>query len=132
MREFFNITYMKIKHFRAIIISAALISCSAQNREICGSWESILIENRSSLFAKTLPSSVKGEVMLTISEDKKFTWINNTEKLNLAGKYRSEGDKIYFSIDGETKPLAVKFKLRDDKLIITTDDEFTFTFTKRY
>lgn len=123
-----------MKYFSAliIIISAALFSCSAQNREICGSWESVLIENRSSLFAKTLPSSAKGEVMLTISEDKKFTWINNTEKLNLTGKYRSEGDKIYFSIDGETNPLAVKFKLRDDKLIITTDDEFTFTFTKRY
>jgi hypothetical protein len=126
---------MKMKYFLAVsvlIIYAFLISCSAQKREICGSWESVLIENRSSLFDKTLPSSAKGEVLLTISEDKKFTWINNTEKLNLTGKYRSEGDKIYFSIDGETNPLYVKFKLRDNKLIITTEDEFIFTFIRRY
>jgi hypothetical protein len=125
---------MKMKKIQVLIIliSVFLSSCSIRNREICGTWESVLIENRSSLFTKTLPSSVKGEVLLTISEDRKFTWINNSEKLSLTGEYRTDSDKIYFSIDGETNPLDVKFKLRDDKLILTTDDEFVFTFTKRY
>lgn len=123
----------KYKYYPAaiLIISAILFSCYAKERELYGSWESILIENRSSFFAKTLPSSVKGEVLLAFMHDKTFRWINETEKLNLSGKYSSEGNKIIFNINGEMKPLEVEFKFQNDKLIIITDDGFSFTFVKK-
>jgi hypothetical protein len=119
------------KYFPAII--AILIingSCQTSDREISGLWESISIENDSSLFAKTLPSYIKGEVLLKFSGDGRFNWINNGEKLNLSGKYRLVGDIIYFEIESEVSPSKIKYKLLKNKLIIKTDDGFTYTFTR--
>ena len=113
-----------------LIITSMLFSCSSHKRELCGSWGSILIENKSSFFAKTLPTSVKGEVILTFDENERFTWINKNEKLYLSGKYRLKGNKIYFDIEKEVNPLEVEFKFLNDKLIILTDDGFSFTFVK--
>ena len=113
------------------ILSVFLFSCNSGSTQLCGFWESILIENKSTLFTKTLPSSLKGEVLLTFSDDNKFTWINKSEKLNLSGKYKTERNKICFNIDGENNPLYVEFKFLNEKLILNTDDGFTFTFTRR-
>jgi len=123
----------KYKYFPAaiLIFSFVFIFCSDKKKELRGSWESIKIENKSSLFRKTLPSCIKGEVILTLTEDEKFTWINKTEKLNLSGKYRFEKNKLYFDIDKEENPLAVEFRFQKDKLTITTEDEFTYTFIKK-
>ena len=122
----------KHKYYQAaiLIISFMFFSCSFYKKELCGSWGSILIDNKSSFFAKTLPSSVKGEVVLTFDENDRFTWINKNEKLYLSGKYRLIGNKIYFNIEKEVNPLEVKFRFQNDKLIILTDDGFSFTFVK--
>lgn len=114
-----------------ITLSCLLFSCASGEKKLQGSWESILVENESALFAKTLPSSVKGEILLTFSDSEKFTWINNSEKLNLSGSYNSGGNKIYFIITGDAEPLEVKFRFHNDRLIINTGDGFTFTFTKK-
>ena len=113
-----------------IIISVIFNSCYTDGSKLSGSWESILIENSSSLFAKSLPSSIRGEVLLTVKKDGKFTWINKKEKSDLSGNYNTAGNKIYFNIIGEAKPLEVEYRFDGDKLIITTDDGFTFTFIK--
>ena len=123
-----------LKHYSAVIviISVILFSCGSENKKLQGSWASILIENNSSLFAKSLPSSVKGEVILIMTEDEKFTWLNKSEKLNLSGKYEVVNNKLILNIDGENKPLEVEFILKSNKLIIITPDEFKFTFVKNY
>ena len=116
-----------------MIIPVILLSCYSEKEKLYGSWESILIENKSSLFAKTLPSSARGEIILILTEDEKFTWINKTEKLNLSGKYISGEGKIFFNIfniDEEIKPLKAEFRLQNNRLIIITEDGFTFTFIK--
>lgn len=112
------------------IIAVILLSCKSENKKLHGSWESILIENDSSLFTKTLPSSVQGEVILIMTEKEKFTWFNESEKLKLSGKYALKDRKIFFYIDGEIKPLEVEFTLKNNKLIILTPDNFKFTFIK--
>lgn len=128
----FNIISMKNNYYPAvlIIISFIILSCCTEEKQLYGTWESILIENNSPLFSKTLPSSVKGEVVLELTKDRKFTWINKNEKLNLSGKYIPVENKIIFSIEGEIKPLEVEFRLQNDKLIIITEDEFKFSFIK--
>lgn len=122
-----------IKHYSALIaiLSVILFSCETENKKLHGLWESILIENESSLFAKTLPSSVRGEVILIMTEEKKFTWLNKSEKLNLYGKYEVENKRLILNIDGENKPLEVEFSLKNNKLIIVTPDDFKFTFVKK-
>jgi len=120
------------KYYPAVILilSSVLFCCSPQRRELCGSWESVLIENRSPFFAKILPSSVKGEIILTFDENNRFTWINKKEKLYLSGKYRMEKNKIYFDIGKETIPVKMEFNFQNNKLLIITDDGFLFTFLK--
>ncbi len=113
-----------------LIIPLVLLCCSAGKRELYGSWGSILIENSAPLFAKTLPTSVKNEVVLTFDENDRFTWSNKNEKLYLSGKYRVDGKRIYLDIEKEGAPLKVEFKIRNDRLIILTDDGFSFTFVK--
>lgn len=120
-----------VKYLPAIMIILIIYSsCSNKNTEISGLWESISIENDSSLFAKTLPSYIKGEVLLTFSGDGRFRWINQGEKLDLSGKYRLVENMIYFEIESEVSPLKVKYKLLKNKLIIMTDDGFTYTFVR--
>lgn len=123
---------MNNKNYPAItiLLLCMIFSCSFKNRILCGKWESILIENRSSFFSNTLPSSVRKEVLLTFNEDQKFTWVNESEKLNLSGHFSLSGNKIYFNITGEDKPLEVEFKLEKNRLIIITNDGFSFTFIK--
>jgi len=125
--------YKRYKYYPVlhIIISLLLFSCYDKKSEISGTWESILIENQSPLFRKTLPTSIKGEVLLTLGKDENFNWINKTEKLNLSGKYGISGKKIIFIIDSEKNPLSVDYKLDNNRLVITTEDRFIFTFTKK-
>jgi hypothetical protein len=119
------------KYFPAIMIILIIYSsCGNENRKISGSWESISIDNNSSLFAKTLPSFKKGEVFLTFSGGGRFNWINLGEKLNLSGKYRLVDDMIYFTIENEVSPLKVKYMFQDNKLVIITDDRFIYTFVR--
>ncbi len=130
--KLFNIEYMNNNFFRIklILLSCLIFSCSVKNIIPYGAWESILIENRSSLFAKTLPDYSEREVLLTFSENNKFTWINKKDKLSLSGEFTVTGNKIYFKIYGGEKPLETEFSLYDNKLVIITDDGFRFTFVK--
>lgn len=113
-----------------VIFSLIFFCCSFKDKDPRGSWESVLIENKSPLFAKTLPSAARGEVLLYLGKDDKFTWINKSEKLNLTGKYRIADNRIFFDPEGDEKPLDVEFRLAKGKLIIITDDGFSFTFIK--
>lgn len=117
--------------FIFIIITAINSSCRNISREISGTWESSSINNPSPLFAKTLPSYEKGEVVLNFQVDGTFTWTNYREKLNLTGKYRIAGNKIHFEITTESSPLITEYKFKGKNLIIITDDGFTFTFLKK-
>ncbi len=123
----------KYRYYPAIIVivSLFLFSCYSENKKLQGQWESIHIENNSSLFAKTLPSSDKGEVILTLEETGEFSWINKSEKTDLSGKYYTSRDEIFLDITGDRNRLVVKFKLKENNLIIITDDEFIFTFIKK-
>jgi len=134
MKNIINILNMgsKYKYHRAVILMlfSVFFSCSIQEKELCGSWGSILIENKAPLFSKTLPSAVKDQIVLTFSKDHKFTWTDKSEKLYISGNYRLDGDKIYFNIEKEPEPLRVSVKIQKAELIILTDDGFSFTFVK--
>jgi len=114
-----------------VIVSLLLFSCSSANKKHHGEWESIKIENSSSLFKKTLPSSLKGEVLLTLEGNGSFSWVNKIEKTDLSGDYSTSSDTLFFNIKGERDALAVKFKVQNSHLTIITDDGFIFTFTKK-
>ena len=98
---------------------------------IFGQWESISIENPSPLFATTLPSYEKGEILISFFTDGRFNGINRKEKLELTGKFRFSDNNLYFDIEKETSSLKTGYKFKENRLIIITDDGFTYTFQKK-
>jgi len=113
-----------------IIIFPVLFSCYTEKTKLYGSWESILIEHKSPFFNKTLPSSKRGEVLLTFNENSEYSWFNKSENLNLTGKFTSDGNTINFTIKNDVNTVKAEFKFNGDKLSIITEDGFTFTFVK--
>ena len=112
----------------AVIISVIIINCDNKSN-LDGSWGSVKIENSSSLFKNTLPSTNRGEVLLTFTPGGEFRWINKKENLDLSGTYTAGKDKILLYVS-EQKPVSASYTLRDKELLIFTEDGFTFTFVK--
>lgn len=120
------------RHFVAVIVLflTLIFNCCESRTDIYGSWESIKIESDSNFFKNTLPSEKRGEIQLNFSSDGRFRWINTSEETDLSGNFTTEADKIRLKIDNSDESLQVLFLVRGDRLIISTDDGFTYTFVK--
>ncbi len=117
-----------------LILTAALLAqstgCSSVQSRLTGTWSSVSIENPDPLFKDTLPDRKIGAVAITFYPDKKFKWIDFRDKVEMKGIFSLEKNTLVLTHSKEAIPLLFSYSWGSNKLVLKTDDGFTFSFIR--
>lgn len=116
------------------VLAAGIVffaSCDEAPVEISGTWVSVSIDNPAPLFKGLMPDIKRGSVTVTFTGKGTFTWTNTHDNKTIKGAYVIKGKKVVLNTNDDEKPLVLRCRIKECRLILKTEDEFTFVFEKR-
>jgi len=125
---------MNIMSFTArallLIILAANTGCDYGADRLPGSWKSVSVKNPSPFFKIALAEYKEGAITLDLYPDKRFIWADSLQNMQIKGSFEVKGDKILLRLNKDDEKIALGFSAGKKRLVIKTDDYFTFTFVR--
>lgn len=112
------------------ILLPGLWNCGNNKQSITGSWQSVSIENPAPLFKKTLPNRKVGSIKLTIDSNGDFSWADVDNGPRITGTCHMEKGALLLTSVDDKETVPVRYTVSEKRLILKTDDGFTFVFDK--
>jgi hypothetical protein len=104
--------------------------CDNYEVNLSGSWRSVSVRNPSPFFKNVLAGYREGSITLALSPDRKYIWTDTLQNMQLKGKFSLRGKEIYLTPEKKGEAIRAWYHIKEQKLIIETDDYFSFTFVR--
>lgn len=114
----------------AIMSLCFFSGCDNYEVNLSGSWRSASVQNPSPFFKNVLAGYKEGSITLALSPDRKFIWTDSLQNMQLKGKFAVRGKEIFLTPEKKGEAMRVWYHISGQKLIIETDDYFSFTFVR--
>ncbi|HOO72647.1 MAG TPA: hypothetical protein PK926_12865 [Spirochaetota bacterium] len=104
--------------------------CDSPGGVVTGSWKSVAVTSSSPFFKGVVSSYREGDITVCFYPDSKFTWADARGGINLKGTFTNEGKFLAMIVTKDDEIIRVSYRIKRNRLVISTDDSFTFTFEK--